>query len=197
MSKEGKLMEGVKVGFAMCGSFCTFSRALEQLRLLTRTGYEVVPIMSETAYRTDTRFGKAKDLRMEVENLCEKEIIHTIESAEPIGPKRMTDIMIIAPCTGNTLSKLVSATTDTVVTMAVKSHLRAQRPVLIALATNDGLSGSAKNMGAMLNRKNIYFVPMSQDDPIKKPNSLVAHFDLLVPAMEAALLEHQIQPVFR
>ncbi len=190
-------MEGVKVGFAMCGSFCTFSKAFEQLKLLAQTGYEVLPIMSETAYTTDTRFGKAEDFRAEIETICGKDIIHTIEAAEPIGPKRMTDIMIIAPCTGNTLSKLASATTDTAVTMAVKSHLRAQRPVLIALATNDGLSGSAKNMGAMLNRKHIYFVPMSQDDPIKKPNSLVAHFELLVPAMEAALLGHQIQPIFR
>ncbi len=190
-------MDGVKVGFAMCGSFCTFARALEQMKLLAQTGYEVVPIMSETAYSTDTRFGKAQDFRDEITATCGREIIHTIEAAEPIGPKRMTDIMVIAPCTGNTLSKLASSTIDTAVTMAVKSHLRAQKPVLIALATNDGLSGSAKNMGTMLNRKNIYFVPMSQDDPIKKPNSLVAHFDLLVPALEAALLEHQIQPIFR
>ena len=190
-------MDGVKVGFAMCGSFCTFARALEQMKLLAQTGYEVVPVMSETAYSTDTRFGKAQDFRDEITSTCGREIIHTIEAAEPIGPKRMTDIMVIAPCTGNTLSKLASSTIDTSVTMAVKSHLRAQKPVLIALATNDGLSGSAKNMGTMLNRKNIYFVPMSQDDPIKKPNSLVAHFDLLVPALEAALLEHQIQPIFR
>ena len=190
-------MDEIKVGFAMCGSFCTFTKAIEQMKFLAQTGYDVVPIMSETAYSTDTRFGKAQDFRNEIKSICNKEIIHTIEEAEPIGPKRLTDIMVIAPCTGNTLSKLANSMVDTTVTMAVKSHLRALRPVLLALATNDGLSGSAKNMGTMLNRKNFYFVPMSQDDPIKKPSSLVAHFDLLVPALEAALLEHQIQPIFR
>ena len=190
-------MNDIKVGFAMCGSFCTFSKAIPQLKLLVESGYDFLPFMSETAYSTDTRFGKAEDIRKKIENICSKEIMHTIEKAEPIGPKKLTDIMIIAPCTGNTLSKLASSTTDTSVTMAAKSHLRSQRPILIALATNDGLAGSAKNMGTMLNRKNIYFVPMSQDDPIKKPTSLVAHFDLIIPAMEAAIIGYQIQPIFR
>lgn len=187
----------IKVGFAMTGSFCTFSKAIPQMKLMVDSGYEVLPIMSETAYSTDTRFGKAEDFRKEIENICGKKIMHTIEEVEPIGPKKMTDIMIIAPCTGNTLSKLASSTIDTAVTMAAKSHLRGQKPLLIALSTNDGLSGSAANMGTMLNRKNIYFVPMSQDDPIKKPNSLVAHFDLIIPAIESAIMGYQIQPIFR
>lgn len=187
----------IKVGFAMTGSFCTFSKAIPQMKLMVDSGYEVLPIMSETAYSTDTRFGKAEDFRKEIENICGKKIMHTIEEVEPIGPKKMTDIMIIAPCTGNTLSKLASSTIDTAVTMAAKSHLRGQKPLLIALSTNDGLSGSAENMGTMLNRKNIYFVPMSQDDPIKKPNSLVAHFDLIIPAIESAIMGYQIQPIFR
>ena len=187
----------IKVGFAMTGSFCTFSKAIPQMKLMVDSGYEVLPIMSETAYSTDTRFGKAEDFRKEIENICGKKIMHTIEEVEPIGPKKMTDIMIIAPCTGNTLSKLASSTIDTAVTMAAKSHLRGQKPLLIALSTNDGLSGSAANMGTMLNRKNVYFVPMSQDDPIKKPNSLVAHFDLIIPAIESAIMGYQIQPIFR
>ncbi len=187
----------IKVGFAVSGSFCTFSKAIPQMKLLVDSGYEVLPIMSDTAYSTDTRFGKAEDFRKEIENICGKKIMHTIEEVEPIGPKKMTDIMIIAPCTGNTLSKLASSTIDTAVTMAAKSHLRGQKPLLIALSTNDGLSGSAANMGTMLNRKNIYFVPMSQDDPIKKPNSLVAHFDLIIPAIESAIMGYQIQPIFR
>ena len=187
----------IKVGFAMSGSFCTFSKAIPQMKLLVDSGYEVLPIMSETAYSTDTRFGKAEDIHKEIENICGKKIMHTIEKVEPIGPKKMTDIMIIAPCTGNTLSKLANSTIDTAVTMAAKSHLRGQKPLLIALSTNDGLSGSAENMGILLNRKNIYFLPMSQDDPIKKPNSLVAHFDLIIPSIGSAIMGYQIQPIFR
>ena len=179
----------IKVGFAMSGSFCTFSKAIPQMKLLVDSGYEVLPIMSETAYSTD--------IHKEIENICGKKIMHTIEKVEPIGPKKMTDIMIIAPCTGNTLSKLANSTIDTAVTMAAKSHLRGQKPLLIALSTNDGLSGSAENMGILLNRKNIYFVPMSQDDPIKKPNSLVAHFDLIIPSIGSAIMGYQIQPIFR
>ncbi len=190
-------MSKVKVGFAMCGSFCTFSRAITQMELLVKSGYEVIPIMSENAYSKDTRFGKAEDIRRKIESICGKPIINKIEMAEPIGPKKMTDIMVIAPCTGNTLSKLANSVVDTTVTMAAKSHLRGQNPLLIALATNDALAGSAKNMGFMLNMKYVYFVPMSQDDPLKKPNSLVAHFELLLPSMEAAMMGMQIQPIFR
>lgn len=187
----------IKVGFAICGSFCTFSKVIPQIKLIADAGYDVLPIMSETAYSTDTRFGKAKEFRQEIEDICEKKILHTIPEVEPIGPKKMTDIMIIAPCTGNTLSKLANSTIDTAVTMAAKSHLRGQRPLLIALSTNDGLTGSAQNMGALLNRKNVYFVPMAQDDPLQKPASLIAHFNLIVPAMESALMGQQIQPVFQ
>lgn len=190
-------MKGVKVGFAICGSFCTFSKAIPQMKALIESGYEVVPIMSETAYNTDTRFGKANDFVWEIEDMCGKKIINTIPEAEPIGPKKMTDVMVIAPCTGNTLGKLSNAITDTPVTMAAKSHLRIERPLLIALASNDALGATAQNIGKLMNVKNVFFVPMSQDDPEKKPNSLVAHFDLLIPSVEKALNKEQIQPVFR
>ena len=190
-------MKQLRVGFALCGSFCTLSKAIAEMRELKAKGADILPIMSENAYSVDTRFGKAEDIHKEIENICGKKIMHTIEKVEPIGPKKMTDIMIIAPCTGNTLSKLANSTIDTAVTMAAKSHLRGQKPLLIALSTNDGLSGSAENMGILLNRKNIYFVPMSQDDPIKKPNSLVAHFDLIIPSIGSAIMGYQIQPIFR
>ncbi len=189
-------MNKVRVGYAMCGSFCTIEKSIEQMKNLIDMGYEVIPIMSKNLYETDTKFGKAKDIIDEVESICLKKIINEITLAEPIGPKNMTDIMVVSPCTGNTLSKLARAITDTPVTMAVKSHLRGQKPVLIALATNDALSNSAKNLGAMLNVKNIYFVPMHQDDISNKPNSLVARFDLLLPSVEQALKGKQMEPIF-
>lgn len=189
-------MNGMTVGFAMCGSFCTFSKVIPQISNLVQAGYNVFPIMSEMARRTDTRFGKAQDFISQIETICGNKLIKSINEAEPIGPKKMADILVVAPCTGNTLSKLSNAITDTTVTMAVKSHLRIGRPVLIALATNDALGASAQNIGKMLNNKNIYFVPLHQDDPQNKPNSLVAKFDLLIPAMEMALKNKQIQPVF-
>ncbi len=188
-------MKYLTVGFAMCGSFCTFSKALTQMELLISKGYDVLPIMSYQAYSTDTRFGKAEDIRKKIEGLCQKKIITSIEDAEPIGPKGLTDIMIVAPCTGNTAAKLANAVTDTPVTMAVKSHLRQQKPVLLCLATNDALGASAQNIGRLLNTRHFYFVPFSQDDPVRKPNSLVADFDQLLPSMEEALLEQQIQPI--
>ena len=184
------------IGFALCGSFCTFSKALPQMRALIDAGYDVLPIMSQNAYETDTRFGKAEEFIREIENMCQKEIIHTIKQAEPIGPKKMCDLILIAPCTGNTLAKLCNAITDTPVTMAAKSHLRIGRPVLLALATNDALGATAQNLGRMLNTKHIFFVPLSQDDPEKKPNSLVAHFDKIPMAVEKALQKEQMQPVF-
>lgn len=190
-------MSGATVGFAMCGSFCTFSKAIEQMRILVGAGYDVLPIMSPIACSVDTRFGKAEDIVWEVEDICNKKIIKTIVDAEPIGPKKMADVMLIAPCTGNTLGKLSCGITDTSVTMAAKSHLRVQRPLVITLATNDALGASAQNIGKLLNVKHIYFVPLSQDDPKKKPNSLVAHFDLVLPTVEAALSGQQIQPIFR
>ena len=190
-------MDNIKIGFAMCGSFCTFSQTISQMKKLVGQGYDILPIMSNTAYNTDTRFGKAKEIRDEIEEICSKKIINSIVETEPIGPKDIVDIMVIAPCTGNTMAKISNAITDTPVTMASKSHLRVQKPLLITLATNDALGASAKNIGTLLNTKNVYFVPISQDNPIKKPNSLVAHFDLLEESINQALKNKQIQPIFR
>ncbi len=188
-------MKKVTVGFAMCGSFCTFSKAIEQMKKLAEE-YRVVPIMSKNAYQTDTRFGKASEFAEEIEEITKERIIHTITEAEPIGPKKICDLLLIAPCTGNTLAKLSLGITDTPVTMAAKSHLRIKRPVLIAVATNDGLGASAQNIGRLLNTKNIYFVPMAQDDYVKKPNSLVSKFDLIPSCAGLALKGVQAQPVF-
>lgn len=190
-------MTGKTVGFAMCGSFCTFSKAIEQMKILKDLGIKILPIMSFNAYTTDTRFGKSSDIIKSVEEIAENQIIHTISGAEPIGPKEMCDILLIAPCTGNTLGKLSLGITDTPVTMAAKSHLRINRPVLLSIATNDGLGASAQNIGKLLNTKNIYFVPFSQDDPVKKPNSLVSHFELIPDALQKAFGNIQIQPVLR
>ncbi|MDO5123432.1 MAG: dipicolinate synthase subunit B [Eubacteriales bacterium] len=183
------------VGFALCGSFCTFSKAIKEMKKLVSSGYDVTPIMSDNAYSTDTRFGKSEDIISKIEEVCRKKIIHTIRDAEPIGPKRMFDILLVAPCTGNTLSKIANGITDTPVTMAVKSHLRIQRPVVLCIATNDGLGASAQNIGKLLNTKNIYFVPFGQDDIEKKPNSLVADFALLEKSLEKALFGVQVQPL--
>lgn len=188
-------MNGITVGFAMCGSFCTLSKAFGQMERLLELGYNILPIMSQNTWSTDTRFGKAEDFIKKAEKLTGRKVIHTIDAAEPIGPKGMTDIMLVAPCTGNTAAKLAAAVTDTAVTMAVKSHLRQSKPVLIAVATNDALGASAQNIGRLMNTRHIYFVPFSQDDPEKKPNSLVAHFDLIPSAVAAALSGHQLQPV--
>lgn len=179
----------------MCGSFCTFSKTIPQIKKLVSLGYKVLPIMSETAYSTDTRFGKAEEFISEIERITENKVIHTINGAEPIGPKEMCDVLIIAPCTGNTLSKLANGVTDTAVTMAAKSHLRIKRPVLLSIATNDGLGASAQNIGRLLNTKNVFFVPFGQDDPKKKPNSLVAKFELIPDCLEDALERRQYQPV--
>lgn len=183
-------------GFAMCGSFCTFTKAIDQMRHIAEEGYHLRPIMSQNAYTTDTRFGKASDFIWEVEDICGNKIIKTIVEAEPIGPKKMVDLMIVAPCTGSTLAKLANGITDTSVTMAVKSNLRTGRPVLLTAATNDALAASAQNIGKLLNTKNIYFVPMKQDDPVKKPSSVVADFSLILPAALAALEGKQLQPIF-
>lgn len=183
------------IGFAMCGSFCTFSKAITALEQLKATGADIVPIMSETAYATDTRFGKAEDFDRRIEEITGNSIIKTVKEAEPIGPKAFLDMLIILPCTGNTLSKIASGTADSSVTMAVKAHLRNNRPVLIGVSTNDGLGTAAENIGKLFNRKNIYFIPFAQDDYIKKPNSLVALFDQLIPAAQAAIDGRQLQPV--
>ena len=188
-------MKNITVGFAMCGSYCTFAKAIKAMEELVQLGYDVIPIMSENAFSVDTRFGKAADIAADVERITGKAVISDIKGAEPIGPKKMCDVLLIAPCTGNTLAKLTAGITDTSVTMAAKSHLRILRPVVIALASNDALGAGAKNIGHMLNRKNIYFVPFRQDDHIKKPNSLVADFSLIPQTLEAALAGRQIQPV--
>lgn len=190
-------MTRTTVGFAMCGSFCTFSKAIPQMQTLVDIGYNVLPIMSFNASTTDTRFGKAKDFISQVEEITGNKLINSIKGAEPLGPKKMTDIMLIAPCTGNTIAKLCSAVTDTPVTMAAKSHLRQEKPLVIAIATNDALGASAQNIGRMMNTKHIYFVPFSQDDPVKKPKSLVAHFELIPDVISLALEGKQLQPVLR
>ena len=181
----------------MTGSFCTFSRAEEALEEIKGEGAKILPIFSFHACSMDTRFGRAEEHKQIVEEIAEYESIVTIEQAEPVGPKNLVDILLIAPCTGNTLAKLANGITDTPVTMAVKSHLRNGKPVVICLATNDGLGMNLKNIGLLLNTKHIYFVPFSQDDSVKKPNSLVAKFELIVPTLEKALEEHQIEPLLR
>ena len=190
-------MTGKSVGFAMCGSFCTFSKAIEQMKILKESGFDVLPIMSFNACTTDTRFGKSRDIINSVEEIAENKIITTINDAEPIGPKKMCDVILVAPCTGNTLGKLSAGITDTPVTMAVKSHLRINRPVVLCVATNDGLGASAQNIGKLINTKNFFFVPFSQDDPEKKPNSLVSHFELIPETLKCALDKTQLQPILR
>ena len=185
-----------KIGFCICGSFCTIKKTIEQMKELKKLGHEILPVMSFTACSKDTRFGKAKEITQQIENICNKKIVKTIEEAEPIGPKQLTDILVIAPCTGNTLAKIEKAITDTPVTMAIKSHLRVQKNVLIALATNDALAGTAKNLGSMLNRKHFYFVPMIQDDVKNKPYSLVSDFNLIPEALEKAYKNIQLRPIF-
>ncbi len=185
------------IGYAMCGSFCTLSRTIDEIVNLKKLNYDVIPIMSEIVYHTDTRFGAAKDLIKRVEDICSHEVIHTICMAEPIGPKNLLDLLVIAPCTGNTLAKLANGITDTAVTMSAKAHLRNNKPVLIAVSTNDGLSGAAKNIGKLMNYKNIFFVPFNQDDPIKKSNSLVADFSKIPESVRRALKLEQIQPVIK
>lgn len=187
---------GIRLGFAMCGSFCNFQRAIEAMERLASSGAEILPIMSQNAYETDTRFGRAVDFRSRVRLICGNEIISTIAAAEPIGPQNMCDLLCIAPCTGNTLAKLAQSITDTPVTMAAKSHLRSGKPVLIALSTNDGLAGSMKHLAALMTAKNYYFTPMRQDDPAAKPSSLVADYDMLEKAISAALQNRQLRPVF-
>ena len=188
-------MSTVTAGFAFCGSFCTIKRAVSQLEILKESGMELIPIISPVVFETDTRFGKAADLIEQIESLCGRKVIRTIAEAEPIGPGKKLDLLIVAPCTGNTLSKLANGITDTSVTMAVKAHLRNSRPVLLAVATNDALSASAKNFGVLFNTKNVFFVPMSQDDCVGKPTSLVCDFTKIPEAAALALEGRQLQPI--
>lgn len=184
------------IGFAMCGSYCTHAAALQVLRELCDDGYDVLPIISENVFSTDTRFGTAESLRQRLGELCKKEIIHDVVSAEPLGPRVKLDMLIICPCTGNTLAKIASGITDTAVTMAAKAHLRSDRPLIIALASNDAMSANLGNIGTLLNRKQVYFVPMLQDDPQNKPHSLVADFSLLRATINSAKKGIQYRKIF-
>ena len=184
----------MNVGFAICGSFCTFSRIFPVMEKLSWE-HTVIPIFSENAYSIDSRFGTAEEHIQKATEICGREPIHTIAQAEPIGPKKMLDALIIAPCTGNTLAKLAHSIADGPVTMAAKSHLRNGRPVLLAVSTNDGLAGAAENIGRLLARKNYFFIPFGQDDPIGKPTSLVADFDKIPDALRLAAEGTQIQPM--
>lgn len=188
-------VRGKTIGIAITGSHCTFAAVLPELKRLVEAGATVIPIMSEAAATTDTRFGKARDFVKEIETICGRPIIRTIAEAEPIGPRRLLDILVIAPCTGNTIAKLANAVTDTNVLMAAKAQMRNEQPVVIAVSTNDGLSNNAKNLGMLLNQRYIYMVPFGQDDPVKKPNSLMADMTLILPTVEKALEGIQIQPV--
>lgn len=185
-----------RLGLALCGSYCTYEMLFEAAEKLAGE-YELVPIMSETAARTDSRFGAAAEHVKRLARLCGREVITTIAEAEPLGPKLPLDALLIAPCTGNTLAKLAHGITDSAVTMAAKAHLRNGKPLIIAFSTNDGLSGSAENIGRLLNRKNVYFVPFRQDDPAKKPRSLQSDFGLLSETVDAALRGWQIQPMLK
>ncbi|MBP1566460.1 MAG: dipicolinate synthase subunit B [Oscillospiraceae bacterium] len=188
-------IKGLKIGFAMTGSFCTFDKAFEQMKVLYDMGAEIIPIMSQNSSSFNTRFGNADDHIQKAEKICGKKAILTINDAEPLGPKNLTDVMVVAPCTGNTIARLAYSITDTAVTMAVKSHLRNFRPVIINISTNDALAGSLKNIGYLMNTKNYYFVPFKQDDCIKKPTSLISDFSLIPDTIIHALSGKQLQPV--
>lgn len=186
---------GKKIGYALTGSFCTFRTTIQEMEKLVKLGCQVFPIMSFHSYTLDTKFGKATDFIEEIETLTGNKIIHTIPDAEPIGPKKMFDILIVAPCSGNTIAKLANDIIDTPAAMAVKSHLRNDRPVVIGISTNNGLSGAAENIGKLLNRRNYYFVPFRQDNPITKPRSIVCDFKLIQKTLEYALDGEQIGPI--
>ena len=183
-----------RLGFALCGSFCTFNKVLAEMEKLAEI-YDITPIMSEGSAKTDTRFGKAEDFRRKITEICGKEPITTIAEAEPIGPKALFDVLLIEPCTGNTLGKLANGITDTSVTMAAKAHLRNGRPLVIAVSTNDALGASAQNIGRLLNAKNVYFVPMGPDYPEGKHASVVEYFEKSAEAIESALSGKQAQPL--
>lgn len=182
------------IGFAMCGSFCTFHQVFPIMEELAKK-YRLIPIFSPAAYSTDTRFGTAQSHIRRASEICGTDPLNTIAQVEPIGPKKLLDALVIAPCTGNTLAKLSHSITDTSVTMAAKSHLRNSRPVLVAVSTNDALAGAAENIGKLLSRKNYYFVPFGQDDSLGKPTSMVADFSKIPAALEAALSGEQLQPI--
>lgn len=184
----------MNIGFAMCGSFCTYAQVFPAMEAVASI-HTVTPIFSHSAYTIDSRFGTAQEHFAKAAEICGAEPLHTIAQVEPIGPKKLLDALVIAPCTGNTLAKLAHSIADGPVTMAAKSHLRNGRPVLLAVSTNDALAGAAENIGKLMGRKHYYFVPFGQDDPEKKPTSMVADFSRLLPALEAALEGWQLQPM--
>ena len=184
----------MNIGFAMCGSFCTYEKAFSAMQTVASI-HTVTPIFSHSSYTLDSRFGTAAEHITRATEICGREPLHTIVQVEPLGPKKLLDALIIAPCTGNTLAKLAHSIADGPVTMAAKSHLRNGRPVLIAVSTNDALAGAAENIGKLLGRKHYFFVPFGQDDPMQKPTSMVADFDKVLPALEAALSHRQYQPM--
>ena len=190
-------LEGKKIGYVFTGSFCTFRKSIEQMKKIKKQNAIIIPIMSYNSYTLDTKFGEAKDFIEEIEKITENKIIHTIQGAEPIGPKHLTDIMIIAPASGNTMAKLANDIIDTPATMAAKSHLRNENPLVIAPSTNNGLSGNAINIGKLLNMRNYYFVPFKQDNPISKPRSIVYDSEYIIPALEHALEGKQVQPILQ
>ena len=184
------------IGYAFCASFCTFGDSIREMEALALAGYDITPIMSENAYSTDTRFFTARDFIDRVESICSRRVVHTIEEAEKFGAKNPLDELIISPCTGNTVAKLASGITDTAVTMAAKAHLRCDRPLLIALASNDAMSQNLSNVARLLTRKSVYFLPMRQDSPEGKPHSLVADFSRLQEGYLAMKAGRQIRPLF-
>lgn len=190
-------LKGKRIGVALTGSFCTYEKAFVQLRKLKEEGAEIVTVFSNAAQTTDSRFGRTEDFMREAEEITGASPLLTIGQAEPIGPKSLLDLLIILPCTGNTAAKLANGITDSPVLMAAKAHLRNEKPLLISISTNDALGMNMKNIGLLINAKHIYFVPFGQDDPTKKPNSMTARTELLIPAAEAALEGRQYQPVIQ
>ena len=188
-------MEQIRVGFAFCGSFCTYDQVMPALERAKARYGDVTPIISEKSAETDSRFGPAHEFIREMERICDRRVIDTIPKAEPIGPKKLLDVLVIAPCTGSTLSRLANGMSDTSVTMAAKAMWRNGRPVVVAVSTNDGLAGSAKNIAALLDKKHVFFVPYRQDDPVGKPTSLVADFTKINDTVDAALQGRQLQPL--
>ena len=188
-------LKGKRIGYAFTGSFCTFRKSIDILKKIMEKEATVIPIMSFNSYYMDTKFGKSDDFIAEIEEITGNKIIHTIQGAEPIGPKRLLDVLVVAPCSGNTISKLANDIIDTPVTMAVKSHLRNENPVVIAISTNNALSGNAMNIGKLLNTRHYYFVPFKQDNPITKPRSLVFDPDYIIKTIEFALDKEQVQPI--
>ena len=190
-------LKDVNVGFALTGSFCTYEDVFKEMEKLIKEGANVYPIFSDRAKETDSRLGKAKEFLKKAKELTGHDPVTTIVDAESFTPKGILDIVLVAPCTGNTIAKLANAITDSPVLMTVKGHLRNEKPVVLAIATNDALGGNLKNIGLLLNAKNIYFVPFGQDNYNKKPRSMVAHFDLILPTLQAALDGKQLQPIIR